>query len=161
MIGQTAWLYILEKGATEEQVKKAQRDLDEQLANDSEYRAEITMGFKHRLEVVTWEQRQAELKELYSKGYGYNNTDVYECKCRQCKCVFYAQYPYAWYCTRRCTNDAYIEKRKKTYEYKGWIGVCEYCNKEYDTWRVDAKYCSDSHRVLACLKRKKNKKAKK
>jgi hypothetical protein len=40
------------------------------------------------------------------------------------------------------------------YVKKRIIQDCHYCGQDFECGRTDAKYCSPSHRVMACLKRK-------
>ena len=76
----------------------------------------------------------------------------YKRECLHCGTTFYARYPLRRYCSYRCRNDAWIQRRKQ-YREMARLKVCEYCGEEFKAKRKDAKYCSDSHRVLAFLKR--------
>src|SRR5579864_9321502 len=63
----------------------------------------------------------------------------YKRTCRQCQKEFYAGYPYAKWCSYRCTNDSYIQRRKERNE-KSRHRVCLECKQEFIGTRKDAKY---------------------
>jgi hypothetical protein len=105
---------------------------------------------------LSWNELQAALKEIYyHHGAYWGRGYIHELKCSVCENIFYAKYPYAKYCNYWCQVDRYIERRRELHGFKRWKGPCQYCNKEFVSSRVHARYCSDSHRVLACLARKK------
>jgi|SRR5919106_3350709 hypothetical protein len=115
----------------------------------------------------TWEERQAFLKELYEEAienkimYPEDPQVYYKHKCWHCGRVFYAQSNRARFCSYRCTNDGHTKRQnareKARREEIRRNRVCEYCNNKFVAKRAHSKYCSDSHRVLACLARKKKK----
>jgi len=74
--------------------------------------------------------------------------------CRHCKKEFKSFSITRRYCSYRCVNDAYIARRKVWREYKR-EKKCLFCSKDFKAKRRDAKYCCSSHRVMACLRRKK------
>jgi hypothetical protein len=113
----------------------------------------------------SWEERQTRLKE--SPKY-YGHCGIHELKCCYCGRVFYAGYPYAKYCNYYCKMDVYIDRRRERkereaterkavtkYNNYSYSLVCQYCQKNFLNKRYDAKYCSESHRVLACYDRRK------
>jgi len=57
------------------------------------------------------------------------------------------------YCSIRCRNDAYIERRRRRRE-KARNRVCRYCGREFKARRCDARYCSTGCRVAAYRRRK-------
>src|SRR5918996_2420007 len=101
----------------------------------------------------SWQEQQNRLKSEYYDGHKsmYYHLGIHELKCKVCDRVFYATSPFAMYCNYWCKVDRYIERRRQLHGYKRWKGRCQYCNKEFVSSRVHAKYCCNSHRVLACL----------
>lgn len=84
----------------------------------------------------------------YLEGYAYKR------RCWNCGKTFYSFYPSRRYCSYRCRDEAYVERRRKRREASR-EKVCLYCGEPFKAKRRDAKYCSDSCRVLAYRKRKK------
>ena len=110
---------------------------------------------------LSWEELQTVLKYIYyHEGRYWGRGYVRKLECVVCGNIFYAKYPHTKYCTYRCSMDSYVEKRRQRTKSKYWSAVCQHCNSRFNTWRVDSKYCCDSHRVLACLNRKKKEKEK-
>ena len=101
----------------------------------------------------TYEQ----LQEIKRKGglshYYYNS-----CKeCRYCGRVFYYKMKHfdaTAYCSLQHVRDAYNKRRRDEREKIRSNRVCLFCEKKFHATRAHAKYCCESHRVLACLKRK-------
>jgi len=57
------------------------------------------------------------------------------------------------YCSIRCRNDAYIERRRRRRK-KALKKVCQHCGREFRPKRSDARYCSTRCRVAAHRRRK-------
>ncbi|KXA94715.1 hypothetical protein AKJ36_02335 [candidate division MSBL1 archaeon SCGC-AAA259I07] len=72
----------------------------------------------------------------------------YKKECAFCGEMFYAYYPTRKYCSYRCKNDAYIERRRQR-KKEARKKTCQYCGEEFQAGRVDAKYCSSKCRVYA------------
>jgi hypothetical protein len=78
----------------------------------------------------------------YLNGLAYNR------KCWYCGKVFYSFYPLRRYCSYRCRNNAYVDRRKKKREIKR-EKICLHCGQLFKAKRRDAKYCSGGCRVQA------------
>jgi hypothetical protein len=105
---------------------------------------------------LSWEEKQAERKKEYEhvmEVFGYPRCN-HKHKCWHCGREFYSTSSKSRYCCYRCTNDAYIKRRKERKEKIRRHRICLYCNKEFSAKRAHTKYCSESHRVLACHIRK-------
>jgi hypothetical protein len=110
------------------------------------------MHLRYLADKPSWEERQASLKEDYDRwGDGW----AHKLECRHCKHIFYARYPLARYCTDDCKIEAFKKVRKEKKEKIRRHRICLYCSKEFSSTRTHTKYCSESHRVLACHARKK------
>lgn len=94
-------------------------------------------------------------EEEYEKYKDSPFLGPYKKECEYCGETFYAFYPLRKYCSYRCKNDAYIERRKER-KKKARKKTCEYCGKEFQAGRVDAKYCSSKCRVYAWRDRNDN-----
>lgn len=106
----------------------------------------------------TWEEEQAELKKDHERlraRFPHWSVKPYKRECRHCGDVFYANYPLARYCYYDCKIEAFKKVRKERSEESRKDKVCQYCQKTFDAKRAHTKYCSESHRVLACYARKK------
>jgi hypothetical protein len=73
---------------------------------------------------------------------GCNTPGCYKIKCWHCRRIFYAKSPFARYCRYRCTNDAFIIRRRK-YRAIRTIKRCGHCRKKLTAKRSDALYCGD------------------
>ena len=94
--------------------------------------------------------RYADPKDYKRYGEGYGG---YMLSCWYCKAKFLSYSKVRRYCSYRCNNDAYIEKRKLR-QRKLRQKTCAYCGKAFEAKRRDAEYCSVNHRVLAYMKRR-------
>lgn len=75
--------------------------------------------------------------------------------CAYCGDSFKSQYPLARYCSQRCQNDAYMERRKQRHEEQ-LHKVCACCGKNFIAKKVDAMYCSNACKQKAYRMNKKN-----
>lgn len=64
--------------------------------------------------------------------------------CQVCGAAFWASRP-ARYCSYRCTNDAYM-KRRKTRQENARYKVCAHCQTPFTAKRSDTKTCSSKCR---------------
>jgi predicted nucleic acid-binding Zn ribbon protein len=75
--------------------------------------------------------------------------------CVRCGGEFTARHPLALYCSYRCRNDAYIERRRErraaSFDGKKTCGVC---GEEFTAARSDAKTCSAACRQKAYRRRR-------
>lgn len=95
---------------------------------------------------------QNECEEAISK-VGHTPYGVFKLRCQHCGDIFYtATYSRVKYCSYRCRNDAWIQRRKR-YREIARIRTCQYCKKQFKARRKDAKFCCASHRVLAFNKK--------
>lgn len=78
----------------------------------------------------------------------------YVLECWNCGKLFHSYSQRRRYCSYECKIQAWNERRKLFREVAR-VKTCEYCGKEFQAKRKDAKFCCDSHRVLAHLKKKK------
>ncbi len=92
-----------------------------------------------------WQQEYEEsIKRIGRAPYG-----VYKLRCQHCGEIFYtASYSRTYYCSYRCRNDVAIQNRKRKREILRLV-TCGYCKKQFRAKRKDAKFCCNSHRVLA------------
>lgn len=56
------------------------------------------------------------------------------------------------YCSQRCVNDAYMERRRQRHEAQ-LQKVCAVCGKPFTAKRVDAEYCSPACKQSAYRRR--------
>lgn len=96
---------------------------------------------------LSWEESSAAGDRLRAEGWG-GLDPTYGGPCVRCETTFYARNPYAKYCSRRCRNDAYIERRRKRKEQER-RKVCRECEESFQATRTDAKYCSGACRQRA------------
>jgi hypothetical protein len=100
----------------------------------------VRYGYKHHGDV------QEELKQRYFKNEGKSYyQDVYKLECVFCGNEFYCCNFIARYCSYRCTNDAYIARRKER-KSKERQKICPVCNEQYQAKRKDSIYCSPACR---------------
>ena len=52
------------------------------------------------------------------------------------------------YCSDRCTNDAYLQRRRQRHELQ-LEKVCHVCGKQFHAKRIDAKFCSSACKQAA------------
>lgn len=76
----------------------------------------------------------------------------YKGKCEYCGDIFRSRYPLSKYCSQRCKNDAYMERRKKKHDEK-LKKVCPICNTAFTSKRKDALYCSNACKQKAYRKK--------
>jgi predicted nucleic acid-binding Zn ribbon protein len=74
--------------------------------------------------------------------------------CAVCNFVFYPKSPRAKYCSQRCTNDAYLERRRQRKKFDLENHFCKTCGKKFTAQRKDEKYCTDACKQKAYRKRK-------
>ncbi|MBG9940590.1 hypothetical protein ABD77_00790 [Brevibacillus formosus] len=87
------------------------------------------------------ERGQQILREQYVRGwYDLPGSRCYRRNCHHCSVEFFAQRPEARYCSYRCTNDAYIKRRKLRRE-ENREKKCVACGVDFTAKRNDAKYC--------------------
>lgn len=93
-------------------------------------------------------------------GYRYADRDRYlneleghVRQCQHCRAMFLSRNSVRRYCSIRCSNDAYILRRRGRAK-RPPRRLCAYCGKEFQPKRRDAKFCTTSHRVLAYLQSK-------
>ncbi len=98
-----------------------------------------------------YEEVQDELKKQYEKdeGKGYNN--IYKLTCKVCGNVFYCKNKRAAYCSYRCTNDGYMQRRRE--RNVKTARKCQQCGADFIPARQDAKYCSAACRQKNFRKR--------
>lgn len=91
-------------------------------------------------------RNQDELKVAYGKQLSEHVLlhSIHKFNCHHCGKEAYAEYPHAKYCSYRCTNDAYIKRRKERRQ-EARKKNCMMCGRRFEAKRNDAKYCS-----LAC-----------
>ncbi|WP_214035319.1 hypothetical protein [Methanospirillum sp.] len=87
-------------------------------------------------------------KNKHHPGYA-----SYYPQCKQCGDYFSASSPFALYCSQRCRNDAFIERRREKHS-RSLKKVCLYCRSEFKADRIDKKYCSNGCRQKAYRNRK-------
>ncbi len=77
----------------------------------------------------------------------------YEGICAFCGDSFKSSNPKAKYCSQRCQNDAYMQRRRerKALEKEK---ICTICGKQFTAKKKDALYCSDACKQKAYRKRK-------
>lgn len=68
--------------------------------------------------------------------------------CWHCQQPFYAKHPLARYCSYRCTNDAFIARRRES-RARAREKVCRTCQSGFIAKRADTKYCSQKCRQAA------------
>jgi predicted nucleic acid-binding Zn ribbon protein len=73
--------------------------------------------------------------------YGGGHTLV----CDVCGRAFRARHPRALYCSARCSNDAYIERRRER-RVMARTKSCVVCGETFTATRRDAKTCSPACR---------------
>lgn len=74
-------------------------------------------------------------------------------RCWHCSRVIFCMNISKRYCSYVCSRDAYLARRRKRNE-DARVKQCMYCKKVFKAKRRDARYCCESHRVLACIYRK-------
>lgn len=97
---------------------------------------------------------QIELNERWDSGKG----GVIKLTCSYCGQTFYYEtwgYTALSYCSQRCKNDAYMERRRQRHE-KALQKVCTVCGSEYRAKKVDSMYCSPACKQKAYRKRSSN-----
>lgn len=72
---------------------------------------------------------------------GRDQSSCYKRQCRVCGFIFYAFSPLALYCSSRCKNDAWIERRK-IYKTQEKERICKLCHTPFTAKRKDTLYCS-------------------
>jgi len=95
----------------------------------------------------TWEQHQEIMRML---GYPHK-------ECQYCGRVFYYRkvvYDSIRYCSLEHVREAYNKRRREKREKARSNKICLSCENKFESTRAHAKYCCESHRVLACLARK-------
>jgi hypothetical protein len=78
-----------------------------------------------------------------------------ECVCVYCGDSFKSRCPLAKYCSQRCKNDAYIERRKQRHEEQ-LHKICACCGKDFIAKKVDSMYCSNACKQKAYRLKKKD-----
>lgn len=74
-------------------------------------------------------------------------------KCWRCGGRFDALHPLARYCSYRCTNDAYIDRRRERRK-QARVKTCGECATPFTAPRSDAKFCSPKCRQAAYRERR-------
>lgn len=97
----------------------------------------------------TWQEYQDYLANKYEEPFS--------CKCHRHNCAvcgeqFYSRSPYSLYCSGRCRNDAYLERRRKYQEIHRY-STCPVCGNPFNATRRDGKYCSSRCKQSAYRKR--------
>lgn len=70
-------------------------------------------------------------------------------------CLFCNRWMNEWdnkYCSQRCRNDAYLQRRQQRHEMQ-LTKFCLVCGKQFHAKRLDAKYCSDACKQSAYRQR--------
>jgi hypothetical protein len=109
---------------------------------------------------LDWQQRQDYMKRRYEEALDLFRGEerfYYKRQCVHCQREFYTKSKSGRYCMYSCSMDAYVDKRRLETPPKSYTTVCKYCQKPFNSNRIDRQYCCNSHRVLACLERKKDK----
>lgn len=75
--------------------------------------------------------------ENWWNEYGKDSSSCYKIICAFCGKVFYARTPKAKYCSYRCTNDAYITKRKQRKKLER-EKICPVCGKPFQAKKKTA-----------------------
>lgn len=77
----------------------------------------------------------------------------YEGICVFCGDTFKCSSPKAKYCSQRCQNDAYLERRKqrKALEKEK---ICSICGKQFTAKKKDGMYCSNACKQKAYRQKK-------
>ena len=93
----------------------------------------------------TWEQRQQRLKKEYEEYLSgkWHYQYAFKITCSYCGSDFYASNRMQKYCCYRCTNDAYIKRRKERKALEKQK-VCVMCGKDFEAKKKDAVYCSNA-----------------
>ena len=108
-----------------------------------------TGKWKFPKQIENWVSLEEHERSIELYGYSF----WHKLTCWHCGETFIAKCISRRYCSYRCRNDASIERRR-AYRKLARKKICGYCGKEFQARRRDAKFCCGSHRVLACLKRK-------
>ena len=78
----------------------------------------------------------------------------YEGICAFCGDAFKSSSSKAKYCSQRCQNDAYIQRRRERKALEKQK-ICVVCGKQFTANKKDAMYCSDACKQKAYRDRKK------
>lgn len=98
------------------------------------------------------ERGQRILREQYERGWhSCPGSRCYKISCRHCGKEFFAQRPDARYCSYRCTNDAYIQRRRAR-RAASRQKKCATCGTGFVAQRKDAKYCNNACKQKAYRK---------
>lgn len=84
-------------------------------------------------------KEESRIENYYSVYSGLTHCGV----CKYCGDSFKTRSPHAKYCSARCKNDAYLQRRKmqKNFERQK---VCTVCGKKYVAKKKDSIYCSNA-----------------
>ena len=86
------------------------------------------------------------------KTPGWAYTSYGDADCGWCGRGVVANYPHIKYCSERCRNDAYIERRRAR-RAAAREKTCEVCGESFTAKRKDAKTCSAACKQRAYRKR--------
>jgi len=108
-------------------------------------------------EEPSWEEIQEARRKLYEGDDMLWKLCLRQIRCAFCDNILYVknEHPIPKYCDKDCKARAFVERRRKKNDFKGWLLICRYCKKQFVSYRKDSKFCSPSHRALACYARKK------
>ena len=104
-------------------------------------------------EEPSWEEIQEQRKDFFENDE-VGSLIIHKTRCQYCHNIFYAVNPLIRYCHIDCKTQAFIERRRRKNDFKGWLLTCRYCKEMFVSYRKDSKFCSPSHRALACNARK-------
>lgn len=98
-------------------------------------------------------EEQKQLRKIYESGA----SGVVRGSCAYCGMEFYQKKNRPGkYCSIRCRNDAYMERRRLQHEMT-LQKICTVCGTLYDATRADSRYCSAACKQQAYRSRNKNK----
>lgn len=125
---------------------------DSRLGNVWRNRKPLPLGvrFPHLKRVRHTANPESHDETVRILGREYAN---YRKQCMFCGEVFYAKSPKRKYCSYRCTNDAYITRRRERNKLKR-RKVCLFCKTPFTAKSLKARFCSPKCRVAHFRKRK-------
>lgn len=139
----------------EEKKQKLQNESREELEKTAATRLlmRVYASLQRLAQEPSWEEIQEQRKEFFENDE-VGRLCIHKARCQYCYSVFYAVNPLSRYCHNDCKREAFIERRRKKKNFEGWLLTCRYCKEMFVSYRKDSRFCSPSHRVLACSARK-------
>ena len=98
-----------------------------------------------------WQNTLAKDYESHKELWGYE-TNVYRRPCATCGRQFYARRPEAKWCSYRCRNDGYIQRRRER-AAQARQKVCLTCKAAFTATRRDSRFCGPACKQAAYRKR--------